>query len=132
MWKRSMKKFLTYLLTFLGLTAACGQRNYENADVKQFAELIGGENVVVLDVRTAEEYADGHLAGALNIDVNADGFVQAAKEALPTEKTIAVYCRGGRRSVKACELLDAEGFQTVNLKGGYMAWEEEGMPTTKE
>ena len=68
-----MKKFLTYLLTFLGLTAACGQRNYENADVKQFAELIGGENVVVLDVRTAEEYADGHLAGALNIDVNADG-----------------------------------------------------------
>ena len=49
-----MKKFLTCLLTMLGLNTACGQGNYENADVNEFAELEDDTNVVVLDVRTPE------------------------------------------------------------------------------
>jgi len=53
-----MKKLLTYLLATLGLTTACGQQNFENAEVQEFAELIADSNVVVLDVRTAAEFAE--------------------------------------------------------------------------
>ena len=112
-----MKHLLTCLLAMLGLTSACGQKNYEDVDVKQFAEIIADTSVVVLDVRTADEFAEGHIARAVNID-----FMDKAKAALPKGKTIAVYCRSGRRSANACEQLSSEGFKTYNLKGGIIAW----------
>ena len=116
----------------LGLTSACGQKTYEDVDVNGFAELIADSNVVVLDVRTAEEFADGHIAKAINIDVKQSEFVDKAKAMLPTGKSIAVYCRSGRRSANACEKLSAEGYKAVNLKGGIIAWTDAGMPVTKD
>ena len=62
-----MKKFLTLLLAVLGLNTACSQ-NFENYDVKEFAELIADSNVVILDVRKADEFAEGHIKGAILID----------------------------------------------------------------
>ena len=59
-----MKKLLTCLLAVLGLNTACGQGNFENTDVQGFAELVADTNVVVLDVRTAAEFAEGHLRPA--------------------------------------------------------------------
>ena len=56
-----MKKLLTCLLAVLGLNTACGQGNFENMDVQGFAELVADTNVIVLDVRTAAEFAEGHL-----------------------------------------------------------------------
>ena len=56
-----MKKILTFLLAALGLTTACDQDNFENTDVQGFAELVADSNVVVLDVRTLEEFNDGHI-----------------------------------------------------------------------
>jgi len=56
--QNKMKKILTCLLATFGLTSACGQQNYENTDVQEFSELITNPKVVLLDVRTAEEYAD--------------------------------------------------------------------------
>ena len=117
-----MKKILTCLLAVFGLTSACGQKNYEDVDVKGFAELIADSSVVVLDVRTADEFGEGHLAGAINIDVKQSDFLQKAVSLLPKVKTIAVYCRSGRRSANACERLSGEGYKAVNLKGGIMAW----------
>lgn len=127
-----MKKIFTCLMATLGLTTACGQANYENTDVKGFAELMNDANVVVLDVRTADEFKDGHLEGALNIDQAQGDFIQKAKEALPADKTIAVYCRSGRRSANAAERLAAEGYKAVNLKGGIFAWKEAKMPVTTD
>ena len=127
-----MKKILTCLLSILGLTTACGQANYENADVKGFAELMNDPNVVVLDVRTAEEYKEGHLEWALNIDQAKSDFMEKAKAALPKGKTIAVYCRSGRRSASAAGRLAAEGYKAVNLKGGILAWKEAQMPVTTD
>ena len=123
-----MKKIVTCLLTVLGLTSACGQKNYEEVDVNGFAGLIADSSIVVLDARTAEEYCEGHIERAINIDVKKDDFFQKAKEALPTDKTIAVYCRSGRRSANACTKLSAEGYKCVNLKGGITAWIEEKKP----
>ena len=127
-----MKKILTCLLTTLGLTTACGQANYENVDVKGFAELMNNPNVVVLDVRTADEFKDGHLEGALNIDQAQSDFIQKAKKMLPSDKTIAVYCRSGRRSASAAGKLAVEGYKAVNLKGGILAWKEAQMSVTTD
>ena len=137
-----MKKFLTCILAVLGLNTACGQqnqrslaegkRNFEDTDVQGFAELIADTNVVVLDVRTAAEFAEGHIQIAILIDQGQSDFVEKAKATLPTDKTIAVYCRSGRRSANAAGRLADIGYKCVNLKGGIMAWIEAGKHVTKE
>ena len=127
-----MKKIVTCLLTVLGLTTACGQENFENVDVKTFAELMGNTRVVVLDVRTPAEFTEGHIEGALNIDQGEDHFIEKIKAILPADKTIAIYCRSGRRSANAAGRLAAAGYKCVNLKGGIIAWQGAGMPVVKE
>ena len=127
-----MKKLLTCLLATLGLTTACGQQNFENTDVQGFAELIADTNVVVLDVRTAAEFAEGHVQGAILIDQGKSDFVEKAKATLPTEMTIAIYCRSGRRSANAAGRLADVGYKCVNLRGGIIAWQGANMPVTKE
>ena len=128
---KGMNRLLTCLLAVLGLNTACGQQNFENTDVQGFAELVRDSNVVVLDVRTAEEYADGHIERAVNIDYKKDDFMDRAKAALPTGKTIAIYCRSGRRSANAASMLAPEGYVLVNLKGGIIDWQNAGMPVVK-
>jgi L-ascorbate metabolism protein UlaG (beta-lactamase superfamily)/rhodanese-related sulfurtransferase len=126
-----MKKMMTCLLAMLGLTA-CGQENFENVDVVGFEKLTNEPNVTVLDVRSAAEYAEGHIDGAILIDQGQDDFMEKAKAGLEKSKKIAVYCRSGRRSANAARRLAAEGFQCVNLKGGIMAWKDAGKPVTTE
>ena len=126
-----MKKMMTCLLAMLGLTA-CGQENFENVDVAGFEKLTNEPNVMVLDVRSAAEYAEGHIDGAILIDQGQDDFMEKAKTGLEKSKKIAVYCRSGRRSANAARRLAAEGFQCVNLKGGIMAWKDAGKPVTTE
>lgn len=137
-----MKKILTCLLAVLGLSSACGQQNYENADVQGFAELAEDSTVVLLDVRTASEYAEGHIAGAINIDQGQSDFVEKVKTALSTRRdardepsrsgmVVAIYCRSGRRSANAAGKLAAEGYKCVNLKGGIIAWKEAGKAVTE-
>lgn len=85
----------------------------------------------MLDVRTAGEYAEGHIAGAKNIDVQKAGFRNMAAAQLPKDRTVWVYCRSGRRSLTAARILKKEGYEVVNLKGGIMEWEQKGKPTEK-
>ena len=120
-----MKKILTLLLAVLGLNTACSQ-NFENMEVKEFAELITDSNVVILDVRKADEFAEGHIKGAINMDQGERDFMEKAKATLPLDKKIAIYCRSGRRSTNAAGRLATEGYQCVNLKGGILAWKEAG------
>ena len=127
-----MKRLLTCLLATLGLTTACGQQNYENTDVQGFAELVADSSVVVLDVRTAAEFAEGHIQGAILIDQGQSDFVEKARATLPIDKKIAIYCRSGRRSANAAGKLADVGYKCVNLKGGIIAWQGANMPVTKE
>jgi len=126
-----MRKFLSILLAALGMNTAYGQ-NFENMEVKEFAKLIAGSSVVILDVRKSEEYAESHIKGAILIDQFQNDFMEQAKSKLPKDKTIAVYCRSGRRSANAAGRLAREGYKPVNLKGGIIAWTKEGQPVTKE
>lgn len=126
-----MKKMMTCLLAMLGLTA-CGQEIFTNVGVEEFERLMNEPNVTVLDVRSATEYAEGHLKGAILIDQGESDFVEKAKSKLNKEQKIAIYCRSGRRSANAAGKLAAEGFQCVNLKGGILAWQEAGKLVTTE
>lgn len=125
-----MKKFLICLLAILGLTTACGQQSYENVDVEGFAKVIEETNVLVLDVRTNVEYTEGHIEGAISIDSAEDDFIDKVKSSLSKSKKIAIYCRTGRRSSAAAEKLAAEGYECVNLLGGFNAWKEAGKAVT--
>ena len=133
-----MKKILTCLLAALGLTTACGQQrsgaaeNFENVEVAAFAELIADSNVVILDVRKVDEFAEGHIKGAILIDQFQSDFVEQAQAKLPKGKTIAVYCRSGRRSANAAGKLADIGYKCVNLKGGILAWKKADMLVTTD
>jgi L-ascorbate metabolism protein UlaG (beta-lactamase superfamily)/rhodanese-related sulfurtransferase len=129
-----MRKIITLLLGFLGLNAfsACVAPAYEETDVEGFSQLSTQSNVLVVDVRTPEEYAEGHIPGAILIDVKKDDFKATALQLLDKSKTIAVYCRSGRRSAQAADVLTTEGFKAVNLKGGILAWKSANKPTDQK
>lgn len=124
-----MKKIITCLLATFGLATGCCQQNFKNTDPEGFAELTAKPGVVLLDVRTAAEFKEGHIENAVNIDVKQDDFMDKAK-ALPKDKTIAVYCRSGRRSATAAGRMASEGYKVVNLVGGITAWKDGGRPVT--
>ena len=117
----------------LGTASSCSQQMvaFDNADVNGFIDVLASGDVQLLDVRTADEYNEGHLAGALNIDVKQSGFVDKAIGVLDTTRTVAVYCRSGRRSVTAAKQLAAAGCTVVNLEGGIEAWQKAGRPVTR-
>ena len=66
---------------------------FKSVEVEEFAKVIADTAVVRLDVRTADEYAEGHIDNAINIDVLKDDFESKATATLPKDKTIALYCR---------------------------------------
>jgi rhodanese-related sulfurtransferase len=83
---------------------------------------------VILDVRTAEEFATGYLAGAVNLDFKSADFTGRLDE-LDKTKTCLVYCRSGGRSAKAMGMMKEKGFQRVyNLRGGILDWVARELP----
>ncbi|HEX7717476.1 MAG TPA: rhodanese-like domain-containing protein [Marmoricola sp.] len=99
-------------------------------DVASFAAAIAQGGTVLVDVRTPEEYAAGHLAGAVNLDVQGPGFADAVA-ALDPSGHYAVYCHSGNRSAVAVAYLREHGFASVaELSGGIVAWQAAGRPVT--
>lgn len=93
-----------------------------------FADLAAEDGVVLLDVRTPQEFAEGHLDGALNVDVSAPDFAARAAE-LDPGATYAVYCRSGNRSRTAMEIMrDAGVGDAADLAGGIGAWIAADLP----
>ena len=95
-------------------------KSYEDLDGKSFkANYQAASNAVLLDVRTASEFASGTIPGARNLDVS---LLQKAINTLDKDKEYYVFCRSGNRSGMACQLLSEMGFRTYNLAGGIGAW----------
>ncbi len=95
-------------------------------DAAQFAAAITRPGVTVIDVRTPAEFAAGHLAGAVNIDVQAAGFDEAIG-ALPATGEYALYCRTGHRSgIALTRLKDLGRSNAYHLAGGIGAWQQAG------
>lgn len=129
-----MKHLILIILAMLGLNGcvnAQSQSQYANMDVDNFANYIANDGVQLVDVRTPEEYADGHIGNAKNINVFNPDFIKAAAQSLDKSRPVAVYCRSGKRSAEAAQKLADEGYNVTNLKGGIVAWSEEDKPITK-
>ena len=104
---------------------------FSNVGVDEFQTLIADPNMQLLDVRTPEEFDEGHIAGATLVDVNDSSFVDRAVAILDKQRPVAVYCRSGRRSARAANLLVAQGYTVTNLNGGVMAWQDAGKTLIK-
>ena len=105
-----------------------GSESAMNLDSVAFEAKTQESGVVILDVRTKEEFEEGHIANAININVESDTFLsQIAK--LDKSKTYAVYCRSGRRSADAVAKMSNEEFISLaNLNGGVIDWANAGLP----
>ena len=117
---------------FAAMAAGCGgaqdkQAAITTVGVEEFAKNMEQKEVRLIDVRTPTEYAAGHLVGAENIDVKAVDFAERING---LDGTVAVYCRGGKRSLMAAEQLAKQGCTVYNLDGGILAWQKAGKPTT--
>ena len=121
-----MLKYMS-ILSLLGLVA-CGN-GYKNLTVDQFETETASGSVAIVDVRTPEEYAEGHLRDASNCDWKAEDFLQQMEKTYPKETPIAIYCRSGKRSADASKALSKVGYTVYNMLGGYLAWTEAGKPT---
>lgn len=108
---------------------ACGH-GYDSLKPGDFSRAVASAECAVVDVRTAEEYAAGHLPGASNCDWYAEDFLEKFESAYPKGTPIAVYCRSGKRSAAAAARLSKAGYKVTDLAGGYLAWTAEGLPTT--
>lgn len=130
---RIVRRFILLMLMTMSATqiSGCnGNDNIVSVSAHEFDKEIKGDSVQLLDVRTPQEYAGGHIDGALNIDVRSDDFRRMVEKELSKDSTILVYCRSGRRSMDAAEILTKLGYKVVNLKGGIIGWEEDGLPVT--
>lgn len=115
-----MKKVLFSLL-FLSSFFAVAQ--HSNREMSPSAAKINSRSLLI-DVRTPEEFNEGHLPNAVNIDWLSTEFNKAF-DSVSKRKKIYVYCRSGKRSEKAASRLDSLGFKrVVNLTGGYNAYEK--------
>ncbi len=117
--------------------------------------LQGNRDAIYLDVRTEEEFAQGHPAGAINIPVvflksgaapqPNDSFLAVAQKVLPQDKKLVVGCMAGGRSQRACEILEQAGYSDLaNVRGGFggardasgaivvVGWRDAGLPVSQE
>src|SRR5262245_12704240 len=107
-------------------------KSVKNVGVDEFDKLRAEKDAVVLDVRTAKEFAAGHIPGAVNLDYNSADFQKQAAQ-LDKGKKYLVHCAAGVRSAKACTALDKLSFtNVVNLEPGFKAWEKAGKPVEKK
>jgi rhodanese-related sulfurtransferase len=83
-------------------------------------------NPQLVDVRTPQEYSEGYLPGAVLIDIKAETFDTKIRT-LDKTRPVFVYCRSGKRSLEAANILEKNKFKVVyNLDGGIIAWKEKG------
>ena len=101
-----------------------------NAD--EFNSVIKDPNVIILDVRTPAEFAQGHIEDAVNLDVSVIDDFALQIGLLDQSKTYAVYCRSGNRSQVAVNTMFSRGINGIyELESGILGWEESGYPVTE-
>jgi rhodanese-related sulfurtransferase len=123
------------LLSLVAATSLEAGTRFPDVTAEQARELIqargGKAEFVVLDVRTPQEFAEGHLAGALNLNALAPDF-ESRLRALDRGKTYLVYCRTGNRSAKAIQTMERPGFRAVyHMFEGIVGWQKKGLPLSR-
>lgn len=119
-------KLQIYILTLLIMSCNSTERGLRNLSASATNELISkDDNTLVLDVRTPQEFAAGHLKGAINVNIYDMDFADQVAE-LDREKTYVVHCAKNvenGRSSKSMAIMQELGFNDlINMEGGYVAW----------
>lgn len=127
-----MRKFFFSLLPLIFFSACEAQSpQVKDVDVETASKLMAEDEVILLDVRTPEEYEEGHIEDARHINFYEDDFEQKVKE-LPKDQAYLVYCHSGNRSGKTMAKMKQMGFEKVyNLEGGITAWKQQGKEVEK-
>lgn len=123
--------FLSIVALATGVLALSGCASISGSvtsmDVQSFSKKTQEAGVITLDVRTRGEFNQGHIAGAINIDVEADTFQNEVSQ-LDKTKMYAVYCQSGRRSGIATDEMKKLGFEYLfNLSNGVNDWMSQGL-----
>ena len=119
-----MKKLFSLLLAATSLIGCQSNTEFKSVDAQQFAEVIADKDVQLVDARTPEEFSEGHIPGAVNMDVKSENF-DAQIAQLDSSRPVAVYCRSGRRSKLAAERTTNAGLQVTELADGILSWKGE-------
>ena len=122
---------LAALFAFSIVCFACSSKGgdkYQSLTTDDFEALLNKQEVQLVDVRTGVEFSEKHIPGAMNINIMDDSFALHADSLLQKSIPVAVYCRSGKRSRKAAEVLSKKGFKVYNLDKGILSWEELGKP----
>jgi len=120
---------------------SCGQQQKEGSDDQNTGSKISlispaelnkvNKDILLIDVRTPEEYASGHLENSVNIDYKTDNFKELVTE-LDTNQDVYVYCKVGGRSNSAAKMMKKMGFKKIyDLEGGIDNWEKNDLKTVK-
>ncbi len=122
------RRALTGLFALWAL-AACGPKgSYTNVGPEELYQAVE-RGAVIVDVRTPQEFAGGHVPGAINLPVEA---IAQWGDTLPKDKPVYLYCRSGNRSRQAAEYLKRKGYTNLyNLEGGVLAIERAGFPLVR-
>ena len=127
----SVLMVLVALLSLALTSMAADETKVKKVGVDEFEKLWKDKSNVVLDVRTSGEYANGHIPGAVNVDVKSPDFAKKVAD-LDKSKTYLVHCAAGVRSARACDILASKGFKSlVDLSPGFSGWEKAGKPVEK-
>ena len=116
---RGMRWFAGMLLGVSLLVGGCAEKKVTEARPSEARILVERGEATLLDVRTVQEYREGHVEGAVNIPVQV---LQERLDELPRDKPVVVYCRSGKRSATAKRMLDAQGFVRVIDIGEMPDW----------
>lgn len=114
-----------------GAVAVSAPAAPKRVDAEAFAAVVATPGVQIIDVRTPEEFAAGHIEGAVNYNVQGAEFLDQIATLDPAG-TYAVYCRSGNRSQPAVEAMSAAGISGIyELESGIIGWESAGLPTVQ-
>ena len=126
-----MRTILFILITLIAFSCAAPQQlapaEVQDLTPEEFKRHRLSGKTLVVDVRTPEEYATGHLEGAINSDFRGGEFAEEIKT-WNKNKVYYLYCASGNRSGKAAELMKEAGFQHIYNVGAYQSLREAGFP----
>lgn len=132
-----MKKILLFLSLVIALGFNSCKDNSENKQItvispEEVYEAVTNSDRQLIDVRTTEEFAEGHVANSKNICVTEDDFKEKASK-LNKNEPVYVYCKSGKRSAKAAQILKEMGFTEIyDMDGGILNWEKQGLQQVQE
>lgn len=128
--------FLTFQLKGIAQTAQSEintLKSIESGSVQliqaiEFQQAISQQPIQLVDIRTASEFAQGHIEGAINVDFYDPNFLQNMQNVVQTNQTLYIYCRSGNRTGMAAKRLAAVGYHVVDLQNGIITWYQAQLP----